>query len=77
MFSSSLPCIPNIKATLIALVLAFFALLPAACLAQTKLAGIDSSKGIEFFESKIRPALVKHCYQCHSLFASADFLYVN
>lgn len=23
-------------------------------------------KGVEFFESKIRPALVRHCYQCHS-----------
>src|SRR5688572_29563705 len=23
-------------------------------------------KGIEFFESKIRPVLVEHCYQCHS-----------
>lgn len=22
--------------------------------------------GIAFFESKIRPALVKHCYECHS-----------
>ena len=21
---------------------------------------------VEFFESKIRPVLVKHCYQCHS-----------
>ncbi|MEM7012637.1 MAG: DUF1549 domain-containing protein, partial [Verrucomicrobiota bacterium] len=23
--------------------------------------------GIEFFESKIRPALIKHCYECHSV----------
>ena len=25
-----------------------------------------SKKGIAFFESKIRPVLIKHCYQCHS-----------
>jgi hypothetical protein len=23
-------------------------------------------KGIEFFESKIRPVLIEHCYKCHS-----------
>lgn len=26
----------------------------------------DDREGIEFFESKIRPALAKHCYECHS-----------
>jgi hypothetical protein len=26
-----------------------------------------SPKGIKFFESKIRPVLVEHCYKCHSL----------
>ena len=36
-------------------------LLPAvACFAQA-----DSTKN-EFFESKIRPALIEHCYKCHS-----------
>lgn len=25
-----------------------------------------SPKGVEFFESKIRPVLSKHCYECHS-----------
>ena len=25
-----------------------------------------AAKGIEFFESKIRPVLVEHCYRCHS-----------
>lgn len=25
-----------------------------------------SAEQVEFFESKIRPALVKHCYECHS-----------
>ncbi|HCS53922.1 MAG TPA: hypothetical protein DIW81_20435, partial [Planctomycetaceae bacterium] len=26
---------------------------------------------VEFFEKKIRPVLVKHCYECHSVEASA------
>jgi Protein of unknown function (DUF1553)/Protein of unknown function (DUF1549)/Planctomycete cytochrome C len=26
----------------------------------------DEGKGIDFFESKIRPVLAQHCYQCHS-----------
>src|SRR4051794_36033253 len=25
--------------------------------------------GIAFFETKIRPALVEHCYKCHSILA--------
>lgn len=29
-------------------------------------AGVPSSKGVEFFETKIRPVLSKHCYECHS-----------
>ncbi len=28
--------------------------------------GSRDKKGIEFFEKKIRPVLVKHCYECHS-----------
>jgi hypothetical protein len=30
----------------------------------------DDAAGIAFFESKIRPVLVEHCYKCHSLGAS-------
>src|ERR1700677_2028454 len=30
------------------------------------LAGGTDPKGIEFFETKIRPVLSKHCYECHS-----------
>ena len=30
----------------------------------------DSSEKFEFFETKIRPVLVEHCYECHD--ASAD-----
>ena len=28
-------------------------------------------KGLDFFESKIRPVLVRHCYQCHSAKAAS------
>ena len=28
-------------------------------------------RGLDFFEAKIRPVLVKHCYQCHSAEAAA------
>src|SRR5262245_59874359 len=27
---------------------------------------MDEAKGKEFFESKIRPILVRNCYKCHS-----------
>jgi hypothetical protein len=30
------------------------------------LAAEESPKGMEFFETKIRPVLSKHCYECHS-----------
>ena len=26
----------------------------------------DATVGIEFFESRVRPLLVKRCYKCHS-----------
>src|SRR5439155_21924688 len=29
-------------------------------------AAVPDDAGVEFFERKIRPALVKHCYECHS-----------
>jgi len=38
-----------------------FLSVPAICFAGDK-----SVKGIEFFEKKIRPVLVTHCYECHS-----------
>jgi len=44
-------------------------ILPPAASAQQMLAtaGVaPSAEQIEFFEKKIRPALVKHCYECHS-----------
>src|SRR4029079_18219965 len=29
--------------------------------------GADTAAAITFFESKIRPVLVDHCYKCHSV----------
>ena len=40
-----------------------FALLTLAQADDTK----PSQEGIEFFEQKIRPVLVQHCYQCHAV----------
>ncbi|WP_254514034.1 PSD1 and planctomycete cytochrome C domain-containing protein [Anatilimnocola floriformis] len=42
-----------------------------ACLAALLCAGVATAadfdpKSVEFFEAKIRPVLVKHCYTCHS-----------
>lgn len=33
---------------------------------EEKAATAEDRKGIEFFEKKIRPVLVEHCYRCHS-----------
>ncbi|MEM6470762.1 MAG: PSD1 and planctomycete cytochrome C domain-containing protein [Planctomycetota bacterium] len=46
--------------TLVFLIFAF--LIPIAAIAQQ-----PSSAQVRFFESKIRPALVKYCYECHSV----------
>ncbi len=35
----------------------------------------DNPQGVDFFEKKIRPVLVKHCYECHS--AQAKTLQAN
>src|SRR5437764_12469113 len=39
-----------------------------ACLAVALAAGgsVRAQDGVEFFEKKIRPVLVEHCYKCHS-----------
>ncbi len=38
------------------------------CLAYGNLGQLraDEQAGVTFFEKKIRPLLVKHCYECHS-----------
>src|SRR5581483_4165666 len=47
----------------------FAATLLAACGPQ--MARADDTTGKEFFEKKIRPVLVQHCYKCHSANAKA------
>ena len=32
----------------------------------------DTAEGISFFEKKIRPVLIKQCYECHSAEAGGD-----
>jgi hypothetical protein len=46
--------------------LAPLAALTLALLARTAAAGADAPEQVEFFEKKIRPVLVEHCYRCHS-----------
>ena len=36
------------------------------------LTAADDAAGVEFFESNVRPVLVKHCYECHSVEAGAE-----
>ncbi len=51
--------------THIALVV-FIALAAAPLLADDAKPGSADQKGVDFFENKIRPVLVKHCLDCHS-----------
>ena len=39
--------------------------------ATTMAAAEPNRKGLDFFEAKIRPVLVTHCYECHSTAAAA------
>ena len=55
-----------IRPVLILLVLSLMTIAPAS---NARGAGPDP-QGIEFFEQKIRPVLVEHCYQCHSAAAA-------
>ncbi len=48
------------------LVCAIFAILPALARGSENEVPEDSAAGIAFFETKVRPLLVKHCYECHS-----------
>jgi hypothetical protein len=38
----------------------------SALTAQSNPKPTDDAAGVRFFESNIRPVLVKHCYECHS-----------
>ena len=41
------------------------------CAASHLPAQEENRQGLDFFEAKIRPMLVKHCYECHSVGAAA------
>src|SRR5918997_1337673 len=66
---SMIPMIPSCVAFAAAFAVAFAASLSMA----TGAAPAPDAAGVEFFESKIRPVLVEHCYKCHSE-ASGDKL---
>ncbi|QDU82240.1 Planctomycete cytochrome C [Polystyrenella longa] len=42
------------------------AAIPAAIADELPVRTPDEQKGIDFFESRIRPVLSKHCYECHA-----------
>src|SRR4051812_24702964 len=46
------------------LALCILAMLPAATLAGKS---APRSESIEFFEKKVRPVLIAHCFKCHSV----------
>lgn len=41
-------------------------------LASPRLLAADETAGLDFFESNVRPVLVKHCYECHSAESGTD-----
>ena len=45
--------------------------LAAVLLSAPVIRAADDPKAVEFFENKIRPVLVEHCYKCHSADAEA------
>ena len=51
-------------ATLIAMSLSLG--MESSLLAQSTAPKVSETTRLEFFESKIRPVLVQHCYECHS-----------
>ena len=44
----------------------------ASCVAMPAFAQAPTEEGLKFFEMKIRPVLVQHCYVCHSVAARDD-----
>jgi len=49
------------------LVCSITAILPAIASGSENEVPENTAAGIKFFETKIRPLLVKHCYECHSV----------
>jgi hypothetical protein len=55
-----------LRSTLLVSILSIVALANSVCLASE-----PTSEQIDFFESRIRPVLVEHCYSCHNSTAEA------
>ena len=53
-----MPLMNSRVATLLILLVSFFVEVPVSVLAN--------STDVDFFESKVRPLLIEHCYECHS-----------
>ena len=58
------------KRTLVCLLVSLW-VAHGATAAETTPATAGKKAGLDFFETKIRPVLVEHCYQCHSAGAAA------
>jgi mono/diheme cytochrome c family protein len=56
----SLPLVANLRLAIAGLMLVVFA--PFTALADDK---ADAAEGIRFFETRVRPILATHCYDCH------------
>lgn len=56
----------KLKLLIVISFVAVFLVTPGNLLGDDHLAGSDQS-GIDFFETNIRPVLIEHCYECHSL----------
>jgi len=41
-------------------------MLASSTIGSSQLRAADSPEGIRFFEEKVRPVLIKYCYECHS-----------
>ncbi|MCA9081304.1 MAG: DUF1553 domain-containing protein [Planctomycetaceae bacterium] len=41
-------------------------ILSLLCCGSGELVAADDPRGIQFFEAKIRPVLIQHCYECHA-----------
>ena len=46
--------------------LLFFLLVVTTCFVPVASSTADDKAGLAFFESKIRPVLIKHCFECHA-----------
>ncbi len=60
------PTPPNIRGLLLMVIMLRTALTLALLVPALASAAEPDAKQVEFFENKIRPVLVEHCYKCHS-----------